>query len=85
MKSTDESQNNGKTKSDEIFFVSDNVFDNNMSSTWSEMTPIEFVTYNVNALESPPEIIRLKDIESYGGIDNYISTLLNVMQKHLDY
>ncbi len=78
MKSDDELQNNGKTKSNMEFSVSDPVFGDDIPSTWLEMTPIESVSHNdltddnVNSLESPPEFVKLKDMESYGGIHNYI-------------
>ncbi len=98
MKPNDEFQNNDKTKLNKAFSVSDEVFDNDLASTSSEMTPLESVhndidstDHNVNSFESHPEIIKLKDIESYGGIDNYIDSVkcnaeaLGLCNKYLDY
>ncbi len=91
MKCNDELQNNGKTKSSKAFSVSDLVFEDDMSSTWSEMTPVESVSYNVDTFESPPEIIKLKNIEAYGGVHNYIDSVkcnaeaLGLVNDHLDY
>ncbi len=61
------------------------------------MTPIESVVHSdftdhiVNSLESPIPIIKLNDIESYGGIHNYIdfvkynSEALGLLNEHLEY
>ncbi len=88
---------NTKPKSNREFSVPDYLFDEDMSSTWSEMTPIESVVdndsagQNVYIFESPLEIVELKDIESYGGIHNYVDSVkcnaeaLGSLKEHLDY
>ncbi len=85
MKPNDEFQNNGKTKLTKPFSVLDEVFDNDLASTSSEMTSIESVhndidstDHNINTFESHPEIIKLK---SFMKVFITISTLLNAMQK----
>ncbi len=63
---------NGEKILDKKVSVPDDVFDDDMSSAWSEMTPIESVVdndsadHNVNILGLPTEITKLEDIESYG-------------------
>ncbi len=51
----------------------------------------DFTGYNINSLESTPEVIKLKYIESYGGIYNYIDSVkfnaeaLGLLEKYLNY
>ncbi len=88
----------GKTQSKEFeSSVPDDVFDDDKSSTWSEMAPTESVVdndsadQNVITFESLPEIFKLTDMKSFPDIHNYINSVkynteaLRLLKEYLDY